>query len=60
MTYQFKCNKCNKGFTIVLQGFINPVYKPDCPDCKNNYNVVKVFTVPQIIFKGDDWAGKKG
>ena len=54
-TYEYSCNDCG------TYGSIHRTYKEDdcgmnCPKC--NVAMTRVFTVPEIMFKGDGWAGK--
>lgn len=61
MTYSYECSMCGSKFDMVLQNFYSTTSGiPDCPVCKNNYNVSRVWYVPQVIFKGNGWTLKKG
>lgn len=61
MTYSFVCNGCNTSFDVVYQNFYMTGFEmPDCPICKNNFNVNRIWYVPQIIYKGSGWTIKKG
>ena len=53
--YEYSCKECG------TYGSVYRTYKEDdsgmqCPKCK--IDMVRVFTVPGISFKGDGWAGK--
>jgi predicted nucleic acid-binding Zn ribbon protein len=60
MEYKFKCNKCDISFALVFQGFFftNRDIGVVCPNCRESTNVTKVWTVPQIIFRGTGWSLK--
>lgn len=62
MNYKFRCNECQADFEVRFGGFYSMSTGSDtnviCPKCGQSRSISKVFTVPQIIYRGTGWAGK--
>lgn len=54
MTYEYKCEKCNELIEINRPISEKEVI-PECPNCKNNDLVKRVFGNSGIIFKGSGY-----
>ena len=55
--YEFICKDCGDKFEINM-GFSTCVGEVNCPKCKGK-NLKRTFGVPNVIYKGEGWAGKE-
>ena len=56
MTYTYKCNSCNKEFTITKS--MNDASIPVCPYCNDNINIQRVFSATNTIWHCQGNCGK--
>jgi putative FmdB family regulatory protein len=54
-TFEFKCQKCARGFEAMLSFADRNVPQP-CPECQGAAE--KVISGIDFVLKGDGWAGK--
>jgi len=53
ITHDYKCNKCNKVFELMLR-------EDEMPKCKcGNKNLEKLMSAPLFELKGNGWPGKE-
>ena len=53
-TYEFKCKRCQISVDLLIPyEDVNKEWK--CPQCGDK--MVRVFTAPDIQFKGTGWTG---
>lgn len=54
-TYDYECKKCKAKGELTAPMRSVPAYKK-CPKCGGR--MIRQFSIPTIVFKGDDWPGQ--